>query len=404
MCLLMSTTIEVVCYKYKPLKDNTLPLKIRITKDRKRRYVNLGISVLSSHWDFVKNQPKSNCPHKEEIEKIVTDKIQEFRDKILEFKVEKREFTATSLKERTSSQTKVVTVGELFKQIIGELRDSGRIGYAASIEQVYRSLLQFNRHLDIYFSEIDVSWLKRYELWLRKRGKAENTIGIRFRTLRMAYNRAIDLNCVKTDIYPFRKFKVGKLRENTQKRAISKEDVRRIMEFPCGGQSFYKQLAVDLFSFSYLVGGINFVDMANLTEKNVVDGRLVYKRQKTGKFLNLPICSCAMDILAKYAPGRSYLFPIYSDQHKTAQQKMNRYHKVIVKINRELSEIGEELQLPVKLTTYVARHTYATVLKRSGIPESIISESLGHSSERVTRIYLDSFENEQIDKALKNLL
>lgn len=176
------------------------------------------------------------------------------------------------------------------------------------------------------------------------------------------------------------------------------------MEFPCGGQSFYKQLAVDLFSFSYLVGGINFVDMANLTEKNVVDGRLVYKRQKTGKFLNLPICSCAMDILAKYASGRSYLFPIYSDQHKTAQQKMNRYHKVIVKINRELSEIGEELQLPVKLTTYVARHTYATVLKRSGIPESIISESLGHSSERVTRIYLDSFENEQIDRALKNLL
>lgn len=151
MCLLMSTTIEVVCYKYKPLKDNTLPLKIRITKDRKRRYVNLGISVLSSHWDFVKNQPKSNCPHKEEIEKIVTDKIQEFRDKILEFKVEKREFTATSLKERTSSQTKVVTVGELFKQIIGELRDSGRIGYAASIEQVYRSLLQFNRHLIFIF-------------------------------------------------------------------------------------------------------------------------------------------------------------------------------------------------------------------------------------------------------------
>lgn len=400
----MSTTIEVVCYKYKPLKDKTLPLKIRITKDRKRQYVNLGISVLCSHWDFAKNQPKPNCPQREEIEKIIADKIREYRMQVIELKAGNKEFTATTLKERISKPAKTVTVGELFEQIIGELKEERRTGYATSVEQVYRSLLKFNKHLSIYFSEIDHLWLKRYELWLRRQGRAENTIGIRFRTLRMVFNQAIERGYAKMEQYPFKSYKVGKLHAETPKRAISKAEVKAVMDFPCEGRDFYTRLAIDLFSFSYLMGGINFVDMANLTRQNIVDGRLIYRRQKTGKLLNLPIHKQARMILEHYALNDDYLFPIYSKEHKTIQQKLNRHHKVITKVNRALGEIGKELKIPIKLTTYVARHSYATVLKRSGVPTSIISESLGHSSERVTQIYLDSFENERMDEALRNLL
>ena len=144
--------------------------------------------------------------------------------------------------------------------------------------------------------------------------------------------------------------------------------------------------------------------MANLTWQNIVDGRLIYKRQKTGKILNLPLQKRAMEIIERYVSKEPYLFPIYTSKHQTPQQKLNRHHKVISKINRALTEIGQELHISTKLTTYVARHSYATVLKRSGVATSIISESLGHSSERVTRIYLDSFENRQIDEAMKNLL
>ena len=90
--------------------------------------------------------------------------------------------------------------------------------------------------------------------------------------------------------------------------------------------------------------------------------------------------------------------------HKTEQQRRNRLHKVITKVNDALKEIGKELGIPIDLTTYVARHSYATVLKRSGVSTAIISESLGHNSEKVTQIYLDSFENSQIDEAMKNLL
>lgn len=92
-----------------------------------------------------------------------------------------------------------------------------------------------------------------------------------------------------------------------------------------------------------------------------------------------------------------------SNEHRTEQQKLNRLHKVITKVNRALKAIGEELHIPIKLTTYVARHSYATVLKRAGVPVSVISESLGHSSEKITQIYLDNFENNQINKAMEFL-
>ena len=204
--------------------------------------------------------------------------------------------------------------------------------------------------------------------------------------------------------YPFKSYKVGKLHAETPKRAISKTEVKAVMDFPCEGRDFYTRFAIDLFSFSYLMGGINFADMANLTRQNIVDGRLVYRRQKTGKLLNLPIHSRAMEIIESYASGNIYLFPIYSKEHKTIQQKLNRHHKVITKVNRALAEIGRELKIPIKLTTYVARHSYATVLKRAGVPTSIISESLGYSSERVTQIYLDSFENERMNEAMQHLI
>ena len=112
-----------------------------------------------------------------------------------------------------------------------------------------------------------------------------------------------------------------------------------------------------------------------------------------------------MILIKRYHSNDSpYLFPILSPFHVTEVQKANRIHKVISKVNERLKQIGEELGLSITLTTYVARHSQATVMKKAGVPTSIIKEIMGHSSERVTQIYLDSFDNEQIDVAMKNLL
>lgn len=403
-CFTQMITVDVVCYKYKPLKNRELPIKIRVCKDRKARYINLGVSTKMEHWDFEKNQPKADCPNRELLEKLIASKISEVKSKIVELKSEDKEFSATTLVYKVSNPVKLVTVGELFRQHLSRLEEEKRTGYRLSIQQTYNSLIKFNRHLDIPFSEMDYNWLRRYETLLRKQGKSENTIGIRFRTIRMIFNLAIEMEVVKPEYYPFKKFKVSKLHQDTAKRAITKDDVQAIINYPTAGKGFYVCLAIDLFTFSYFMGGINFVDMAFLTERNVIDNRLIYTRKKTGKLINLPLQERAALLLKRYKDkSKPYLFPILSDFHKTEQQRLNRLHKVITKVNTVLKSLGEELNIPVKLTTYVARHSYATILKRAGVPTSIICESLGHSSEKVTQVYLDSFENSQKDKAMENL-
>lgn len=376
---------------------------LRVTKDRKRKYVSLGISVNPEHWDFSKNQPKAECPNREYIELLIADKLKEYSAKIVELKATNQEFTSTTLVEKVCvNRVNRKTVDDLFREHINSLTASGRKSYALSIKQLYNSLIEFNGHLDIPFSEMDIVWLRRYEAFLRRKGLAENTIGIRFRTLRSIYNVAIEENAVSAELYPFKKLKVSKLHQETAKRALSKEDIERVLSYKSTNR--YMRFPIDIFAFTYYCGGINFVDIAHLTKANITDGRLIYKRQKTKKLIKIPLQPQAVALIEKYSNDESqYLFPILSDFHKTDIQQANRIHKVISKVNERLKQIGKALNLPIALTTYVARHSQATVMKRAGVSTAVIREIMGHSSERVTQIYLDSFDNEQVDNALKSL-
>ena len=401
----MKATANVLCYKSKVLSNGEHPLMLRVCMSCKKNYVSLGISVKSQYWDFEKNKPKRNCPNRERILKVINEQEQRYSEQILEFSTEQREYSLATLIEATTTTQKVKTVGELFNEYIAQLKDEGRLGYALSVQQVCNSLLKYRGHLDIYFSEIDVNWLKAYESWLRRCNLADNTIGIRFRTLRAVYNLALAEGIVKVDCYPFKKYKVSKLHKETAKRAITKEQVKQVIEYDVSRARFYKRLAVDMFTFSYLMGGINFTDMAFLTDKNFDGERLVYIRQKTKKLIMLPLQEKAVEIVNRYRSSqRKYVFPVLDNRERTPRQIRNRIYDVLDNVNGYLADIGKELGIELKISSYVARHSYATVLKRSGVSTSVISESLGHSSERVTQIYLDSFENRQLNDAMKNLL
>jgi len=399
-----STTINVVCYKSKTLSNGENPLMIRVCKDRKVKYISLGISVLKQHWSFTKNAPKNSCPNKELIQKIINDNLNKYSELLLTLKASNKDFTVSSLIENLNPvSVKKCTVLELFDIHINQLIQENRLRYATTFKNLKISLLKYHKHLNIYFSEIDVQWLKNYENHLRQKNLGDNTLGILFRTLRVLYNVAIDKGIVKYEHYPFRAYKVSKLRKETIKRAIPKQDIMKIINYKTADKNI--QFAVDIFSFSYYCGGINFKDIAYLTKENLIDCKLVYYRKKTKKLIRIPVKEVAMDIIKKYEiPENMYLFPILSNSHKTELQRENRLHKIIAIVNIKLKQIGKELNLPINLTTYVARHSFATVLKRAGVSTSIISETLGHSSEKITQIYLDAFDNEQIDKAMDNLL
>ena len=382
---------------------------LRVTKDRKRKYVSLGLSLHEKFWDFEKSKPKRNCPNKEQIERLIAAKTAEYNDLIVEMTSQQREYTVETLVSHFHNQVRCATVVELYDKLIDDMKRGGKLGNAGVYKYSRTSLLKFTgQRLQIPFSDIDAVWLRRYENWLRTSGCGDTTISQLFRTLRSVFNKAVELQLVKRDYYPFDAYKVSKFDTRTKKRAIAKEDVRKVIALDLSQGYPSERLARDIFVFSYFGAGINFADIALLKYGNVRDGRVQYVRKKTGKPINFLLTEEMRNIIVKYQrqgqTDEDYIFPILDRRvHRTEQQRYDRTHKVLTNTNRWLRKIGQRVGIE-HLTTYVARHTFATVLKRSGVNIAIISESLGHSDLSTTQIYLDSFENSQIDAAMQHLL
>jgi integrase len=153
-------------------------------------------------------------------------------------------------------------------------------------------------------------------------------------------------------------------------------------------------LARDLFLFSFYMRGMSFVDMANLRKGNVKNGYIVYARSKTKQTLTVKIEDCMQKIITSYEQQTidDYLLPIYTAQNRENTSQLRNH-------NKRLKRISEMLKLEKPLSSYVSRHTWATLALRKGVPEEVISESMGHENETTTRIYLASLGQSVVDKA-----
>lgn len=249
----MTETVKAVCYKSKTLSNGEHPLMIRICKDGKKKYQSLGLSIKAEQWDFKTNQPKTKCPNRDRIILLINEKINEIQKVVLDKRIAGKEFTATSLIESTTKNTTNKTVGEYYLTYIQNLKKESRIRYAGMFEVSYSSFIKFNKHLDIPFSDIDVSWLKRYEMWMKEQNLSTSTISTRIRHLRAVFNLAIMEHSIKNDCYPFHSYKISKLNRQTTKRALSKQDIMKVMQYQ--GKSTMERLAIDVFIFSYLNAG-----------------------------------------------------------------------------------------------------------------------------------------------------
>ncbi|MBS6595223.1 MAG: phage integrase SAM-like domain-containing protein [Odoribacter splanchnicus] len=359
----MSTSITVVCYKSKTLSNGEHPLMLRICQDRKTKYQSLGVSIAEKHWDFEKNSPKSKCPNRDILIKLILKVQMEYQQKLLEKRANNEEYTADSLlNEEKQKEIKAQTVEEFYRNIIQSLRTLGKVGNAEAYLNSYNSLKGFNngKLLTYTFSHINSLFLKKYEEWLRSKGNKETTLSFQFRTLRAVFNRAIEENVVSKEKNPFEQFKVSKFNTKTKKRALTKEDMMKIITTETIQATTLRTFTRDVFTFAYLCGGISFVDMANLTLDNIYKERIRYIRQKTHGEINLKLCDQAKEIIEKYISYRekaTYLFPILDARlHKTPMQKKNRVRKVLARINKELKVLASELEIKTDVTTYVAKH------------------------------------------------
>lgn len=409
MSIKSTTNIKVILYTSKTLANGDHPLMLRLTKEKKRKYLSLGISCALKYWNIQKQLPKKTHPDKDLIENIIAQKISDYKSKVLEFKKDKKDFSLDSLIQLVEKPNKRSSVYQFFDEVFDRLEMSNMVGNANAYKDAKRALFKFCDNRNLLFSEIDYSFLIKYEAHLRGNNMSDNGISVYFRTLRSLFNKAIKENVANSNDYPFNVFKISKFNNETQRRAITKENIKAIESLEIDEGSF-KNEARQYFLFSYYGMGINFKDIAFLKWENIVGDRIYYKRTKTRKEINFKISAPIKTILNPWEPitkfkSDNYIFPILNDKiHITDRQQDNRIHKILTKVNKELKEIGKEANIDIPLTTYVARHTFATTLKKSGVNTAIISEALGHRNQEITEIYLKSFENEVLDNAMENLL
>ncbi|QKG54373.1 site-specific integrase [Hymenobacter sp. BRD67] len=444
-------TVKVVYYTYKTLADGSHPFMVRITKDRKLKYLATGLSLHPKHWNEKKKEIRKSYPEPDrenlliDLQKWETKYTDAARDLANADSAHDAPAVAAKGAEKRKATRRVQLLAYIEELAAGMVR-AGQVGNSIIYRDLASQLAKFiaaetglpepplgkgqeavktawvAAH-DIPFDRVTVAFCNEWEATLRATGAEDTTLSNRFRTLRAVLNKAIANGVAKPESYPFarsvaekHKFSVGKFDVSTAKRAISRADLRRLEALQ--PTTARQRLAKEVFLFSFYGGGINWVDLAQLRWRDLsgeapstgYPERLNYVRQKTGGKFALKLLAPAAAIVAAYRPFTcaapdSYVFPILDPvKHASPTQVKNRLHKVLGMVNEDLKELGRLAGIATPLTTYVARHSMATTLRISGASTAVISQAMGHRSEATTAVYLDSFASELIDNAFDGLL
>lgn len=285
-----------------------------------------------------------------------------------------------------------------FNEQIAGLKEKGQQGSALNYIRTLHSFSSFLQDTDLTFDDFNEQLVLAYNEWLRKRLIRRNSVSFYMRNLRSVYNKAVCCRLTRQN-YPFQKVYTGI--DRTRKRAVDESLIARLQNLDLSGHA---QLAFarDLFLFSFYTRGMAFVDIAYLRKSNLRHGFIIYARRKTGQILQIKMEPCMLAIINRYASESSYIFPLIHDPEPDTAY--TQYQSALSHYNKRLKKLSARLGDSVSLSSYTARHSWATVAHNHQVPLSIISAGMGHASEKTTRIYLASLENSMIDQANQGII
>lgn len=375
-------------------------LYFQIIQNRAIRQLNTDYKVYAYEWDaemetVVVNGTRANilCSIKERMEWDLS----RFERIVRQLEQERRKYTADDVITLFHKVTKETSLFSFMHSVIIQLRQLGKIRTSETYTATLKSFMEFREEQDVPLDGVNSDLMLLYEAHLKAKGVRMNTISFYMRILRAVYNRAVEKELTPQK-YPFRYVYTGV--DKTVKRAVPVKVIKALKELDLPMKSSL-DFARDMFMFSFYTRGMSFVDMAYLKKTDLQNGTLTYCRRKTGQQLTVKWENCMEEIIKKYPSNSSvYLLPIIKAQGNERKQYDNALHLV----NYRLKDLSRMLKLQRPLTMYVARHSWASVAKVRNVPLSVISEGMGHDSEKTTQIYLASLEASVVDKANKMIL
>ena len=300
----------------------------------------------------------------------------------------------------------MLNVLTIMKEVADGLQMGGNFGTAHVYRSSLNAIIAYCGGEDFTFNEITPEWLKGFEIHLRKRKCSWNTVSTYMRILRAVYNRAVDNNEAKYIPRLFRYVYTGTRAEH--QRALETGDVEKIFAglILLSGVNPAIQRARHFFILMFLMRGMPFVDLAYLRKSDLHGNVITYRRRKTGRPLSVTLTNEAMRIVRMYMNQdvhSPYLFSFLRSPEGT-MEAYREYQLALRSFNRQLLILGEFLGIPNRLSSYTARHTWATTAYYCEVHPGIISQSMGHSSITVTETYLKPFQNKKIDEANKLII
>lgn len=371
------------------LSTGEYPLKLAVARGGTTFYVPLNITLSENEWDKVQGKVKNRID-KKTLNHILQETLLQANRKILALQSEGR-LRELSNRELSSILSSDDTENEREHHFSYQAEKFISTIDKERTKQIYLSTIYIIKSLEEYetlrFEDMTVGWLREFDSNLAIRGLSTNTRAIHLRNIRAIFNYAIDNEAIT--VYPFRRFRIKT--EDTKKRDLTGEQLSRILN--CTDLTASQEKYRDIFILTIYLMGINMVDLSRLTK--IENGRINYKRAKTGRLYSVKVEKEAMDIIERYR-GKKHLIRFFDTNRD--------YRNFEKKLNNAMTEIAKRCGIECRVSSYWARHTFATIAASLDIPTDTISECLGHKhGSKVTAVYIN-FDQEKVDKALRKVI
>lgn len=389
-------TISVYHDTRRPLQNGEYPVRIRVCYNRATKHYATGKSLSSHDFGIL---PTSKNRELSSIRKDIENSFDLVREAVEELAYA-GEFSFERLTARLRHSSSEL-LSDLFEVVMADLRAEGAYSNSIVYHSALQSVLKFKPRATLY--DVTPRWLSQFADFMAREGLSPTTISIRLRTLRAVLNRAIHEGLLRQSNYPFGRGKFKIQEGDGRKMALTIEQIGRIARYDDGTELTQKYR--DWWLFLYMCNGINMADFVQLRYKDIVNGEIRFVRKKTArttrkrKEIVVVVSEPMQKIIDRWgnpvAPN-NYIFPILKGG-ETPEECVRKKQNATRAISQRMTKIGKVLGID-KISTYTARHSFATVLKRSGANIAYISESLGHTDLKTTEHYLASFEREEREK------
>ncbi|WP_417799200.1 tyrosine-type recombinase/integrase [Tenacibaculum sp.] len=400
-------SIKIILWKHDKKKDGTFPIALRLTQNRKTRYIFTGKYLFEKDWDASASKVKKSHPNSTRLNNFLLTKLKEANKTLLDLETEDKSISSKELKKEITNPLSSKSFNELSRIYLKELEDNKKLTRFSTDRARVNHFIEFANSENINFREIDEAYLRKYMTFLKvRKNNSQRSIINSLIVIRTIYNRAIKMGVIERKYYPFGADKIRIKFPETEKIGLSVEEMKSLESLE--NLTPQEEHARNVWLFSFFLAGMRAADILKIRWSDIYDGRLHYRMNKNEKILSLKLPEKIYPILKVYEIEKrnadDFIFPEMKKANqenpkdvlaktKTANKKFNKY----------LENIAKKAKIDKKLTMHIARHTFGNI-SGDKIPIQTLQRLYRHSSITTTIQYQSNFIHKDFDEALDNVV